>query len=494
MSRRWNPWLFAACGLGLVPLWTATYPPMVDLAQHAAQVATWQRWNDPGFDYTNHFWVNLKTPYLVTNALAFALSEVVPVGVAFKLLISLAFVALLLATRALIHESGGNPLWALLVVPAGYSFAFYMGFVAFLFAVPWALLFVLLSWRYAHEPRLRPAVVLLISSQVLFLTHTIAFGWAGITGAAMVAAKAPDVRSALRRWWPFLLALVIPASWLLSTWKSEHLRLAKDGGTILDPKRGLELLSFTVGLPVHDLGLILGAIILALPFVTGGRASRNPVRWIPCGATVLFFLLTPRFLFGTAYLYQRFAAFLMPSLLFALDLRQTTSQRARTWLLALPAAAWLTFVQVQCFAFRVETGAFGSLLDSMESNRLVLYLPLDFRSQEVPYPAYLHFGSWYQVEKGGIVDYSFAQLFPNRYRYHPEAEPKLSSNDGWQPNRFSWQEHDGERYDYFLVRSGRDPEPFFRQARAPVTPVATATGGWWLYEQRRDATYVENPR
>ena len=451
---------------------------MTDLAQHAAQVAIWHGWDDPGFDYSAHFWVNWRTPYLLSNFCAYLLSFVFSVATAFKIVYSLALVAIPWATLALLRESGGRPAWAFLVVPAGYGFSFYMGFVAFALAVPAALLFVALAWRYAREPKLSRALALFAGSQLLFLTHTIAFGWAGLSAALLIAALAPRLRSIPLRWLPLLLALVLPLVWLVAAMSYESQSQVGDAPWF-DPTRILRAISFTAGQPVGWPGLILGATLLALPFAVG-RPSRRLARWLPLAVAVVFFVLTTTYSFGTAYLHQRFAAFFLPCLLFAMDPPQRSNRPVHAWLMPAVAGIWLAYVQIQCLAFRAETGAFGSILKAREPHRLVLYLPLDFQSQETSYPTY--FGTWYQVEKGGIVDYSFGHLFLNRFRFRPEAEPALADDPDWQPRHFDWQKHRGERYDYILIRSWRDPAPFLYQARAPVIPIARGSGGWWLYE------------
>ncbi|MDA8019228.1 MAG: hypothetical protein MPN21_17445 [Thermoanaerobaculia bacterium] len=451
---------------------------MVDLPQHAAQVGTWLRWSEGGFPYSDYLWINWRTPYLVANTLATGLSHLMPVASAFKVVISLALLGVPLATLALLREVGGNPLSAYLAIPAAYSFSFYLGFVAFTLATALSFFFLLLAWRQAERPSRRGAWLIFGFLQLLFFTHPLAFGWAGLIGALLTAARAPNLRSAVHRWIPYLAALTLPIAWLLLTVSRDTLVPAAQSHGL---SRLLQIPAFTVGLPIHDLALVLGVVVLAAPFLGGGRFSPQRTRWIPVLTTLGLFLVTPQLLLGTNYIHQRFGAFLLPTLLFALDPREGVRTRRIRFFLLAPAALWTAFVLIQSLGYRAEVGAFDEILGHMEENRHVLYLPLDAQSEFLPFPVFLHFGSWYQAQSGGLVDFSFASYFPNRFRYHPERRPPLPSGFEFRPWTFRWREHDGPRYDYFLVRSQRDPSPLFRKDQAPVVLLATASGNWWLF-------------
>lgn len=451
---------------------------MVDLPQHAAQVGTWLHWDD-GFPYSDYLWINHETPYLVANILAALLSLWLPIHVAFKVVVSLAILGVPLATLALIYEVRGNPLWAFLAIPAGYSFSLFMGFVAFALATALALLFLLVAWRQMEIPSRRGAWTIFFGLQLLFITHPLAFGWVGLTGALLVLTSAGDWRAVLLGWRPYLAALVLPISWIVLTLSRDTLVAGTSGYHL---SRLLQPVTFAVGLPIYDLSLVLGVIVLAAPFLGGGRPSHRWARWIPFLTSLGLLLVTPQLLLGANYIHQRFGALLVPTLLFALSPTSPsdTTRRGRFFVLA-PTLVWMMFLQIQFLGFRNEAGAFGEILKRMEPNRQVLYLPLDARSEFLPFPSYLHFGSWYQAESGGLVDFSFATYFQMRYRYLPERVPNLPLGFEFRPWTFDWETNDGQRYDYFLVRSPQDPSPLFVRAGAPLRPVASAFGGWWLF-------------
>ena len=87
-------WLFILAALwGAAIFWLAPHPPMIDLPQHAAQVALLRDLLQGTSPWTAFFRINWITPYLVGYGLALPLSLLMPVAAALKLLLSLAYLA-----------------------------------------------------------------------------------------------------------------------------------------------------------------------------------------------------------------------------------------------------------------------------------------------------------------------------------------------------------------------------------------------------------------
>lgn len=472
-----------ALGIAAVvaPLWMVEHLPMVDLPQHAAQVATWQRWGSAGFDYAALWEVNPRTPYLLPNGLAYLVSHLVGVREAFRLVVSLALAAIPLATLLLLRATRGSPSWVLASLPIGYGFAFHWGFVSYLLAVPVAIVFLALGWRYAEAPTPRRGLALWALAHLLFFCHVIAFGWGGLAVAAVVALRASGWRQRLVRWSPLLAALPLPVLWLLATRDRE--------GRVHDPwvggwswERVPEAWSTLVGVERTPLAVLLGLALATLPLVLGGRPSRQPVRWVPFALTLGLFLAAPLDMFGTSFIYPRLGVLLLPAWLVALEPRRPP--RIAAWVPAVLVLAVLADIAIGLRRFDAEVGDLDRLVASMAPDRRVLYLPVDRRSQATPAPVYLHSGQWYQVAKGGIVDFSFAEFFPNLFRYRPGEEPPLPEGIEWRAWQFDYHHHGGALYDYFLVHAPLEPTALvFSEAPEAVELEAVAEGGWWLYRR-----------
>ena len=471
---------FLGCLLTLVPVWLTVYPPMVDLPQHAAQVGTCLRWESQDFEYSSHYWVNWRTPYLLPGAAACGLSQVLPVSVSFQVLISLALLGMPLATFALVRETRGSPWWVLTTLPVGYSFAFFMGFFSFVVATPIALFALLVALRYARAPRWLGGVGILVLLHVLFFTHLLVYGWAGLVGALIVLRGSPTTRELLRRWIPFLAALPLAIGWLLMTLWTEPTTQGLGFGNY-GWHRVTELPAQIVGWPTSPVALAVGACLILLPFLLGGRITSDRFRWIPFLVSLSLYLLAPFAFLGTAFLYQRFAVLLIPTLLLALDAPSAGRHRvlARSLLVAVPVL-WLAFLGIRFWGYDAESRELRVLIDSAKPDQRLLYLAFDRHSEFLPYPIFLHSGLWYQAERGGLADFSFARYFPNRFRYHEEAEPPLPGGVEWEPWQFDWNEHGGDLYDYLLVRSHADPTAHFARMNAPLSVVGESRAGWWL--------------
>ena len=156
MSESLSRILFAltvAWGASIV--WLAPHPPMLDLPQHAGQLALLKQLLTGESPWAHLVQVNPFTPYMLGFALALPLSFVLPVAVALKLLLSLAYVAFVLVCVALRRHFGADARLDWLFVTSFFGFAFKWGFFTFVLTVPFGLWFILLVDRYALEGTVR---------------------------------------------------------------------------------------------------------------------------------------------------------------------------------------------------------------------------------------------------------------------------------------------------------------------------------------------------
>lgn len=479
--------VFLLCSaLCLLPIWIFDYLPMVDLPQHAQQLTIWLHWDDPAYGYPQHFEVNWRTPYLLPNTLVYLLAQVLPAMAAFKVLISLGLLGIPLVTRLLLRASGGNAWWVFLVFPVGFSFSFYWGFFNFVAATPLALLFLLLAIRYSGEPTRARALVLFLFAHVMFLGHALLFGLCGLMAGVLILLRAPGFRAALARLLPLAASLPIVLLWLTLTYEREAETRAPPVWAP-SPWRLPELLTQILGMPIGLVALLGAAILVILPFLLGARASRRAYRWAPLAVVVTLFLVAPHRALGTSFLYPRFAVFALPTFLYALDQAPRPLRRLRYALGPLLAGAWLLSLTLRFWGFNLEMAGFDRVIAPMEHHRRVLYFyTVQNLSKFIPYPVFAYSGLWYQVDHGGMVDFSFAEFFPMRFRYRSGTRPPLPPLFRWRPWLFRWAEHGGNQFDYFLVSAESDLGPrIFHGATEPIT-LERQEGIWWLY--RREST------
>jgi hypothetical protein len=207
-SRRDLLLLTVASLLATIPVWIPTFPPMTDLPQHASQIMLLRAMQDPGFPYASFFHLNWFTPYLLGYLLVYSLVPLVGIVVACKLVVSAALAALPLSTALVMSETGTDRRWALLAIPAMYSFSYHWGFLNFLVAAPLGLVFVWLTLRQARQATVGGAIALGLTINLLFFCHAMICVFFGLVAGCILLASGRTLWSAILR--PLPLASVVP--------------------------------------------------------------------------------------------------------------------------------------------------------------------------------------------------------------------------------------------------------------------------------------------
>lgn len=443
--------------------------------------------------YEQLFRLNWFTPYLLGYLLVAVLTPMAGVVVAAKLVVAGAFAAMPWAVRSVIPRERLPDGWLLLLLPGLYSFAFEWGFLNFIVAVPVGLAVLGMALRHNSAPTLRGAMWLALAMPGLFLCHALVAGLVG--AAAGLDALLYGRKHLVRRLAPLAAAVPPMLLWVLLTRDSEsqvHMPVLWELG--LHRIRRLPQLVFGGTSPQLPW---LGIVILVLPFALRVlRFSRDLRRFVPLVITLAILMFVPNLVFGNYFTYQRFSIFLVPCILFASEAVPQPGPLRERWLRVFVAAAavlWTAVLSLYMHGFDREARGFREVLDAMQPRKRALQLIVAPVSGYAPAPVYVHFASWYQAEKLGPVDFSFA-LFPVAVvRYRPETVPAVTQGFEWYPGTFDWKKHAGENYDYFVVRAAVDlSQQLFRTA--PQRPkLLLAAGGWWLYENSAAKSADEQP-
>ena len=479
-DQAWR-WSFAACCVLLIsPLWATDLLPLVDAPQHAAQLAIAVRWRDEGFRYSDYFYINWVANTVTPYALGYVLALAFSVGVAVKLVLSLALLGLPLSTLQLLRTLNGDRWWVFATFPTAFGFGMMWGFMPFVLAAPVGLCLIDRSIAYRNNPSLRQAVMIAALAHLLFTCHVLVLAFAGLTGV-LITSHSPTWQSRLTG--SVALASVLP---LVVAWWITTLTLTP-GSTPPLPTigdYGLQriplLFAFAIGMPTAtNTDVLQGALLLSLPFLIGAKLTTTGWRYAPLVVTLGLHFALPMTVFNTALVYPRFTLFLVPSLLIALEPAPRRMALARSAAVAL-AISSLVLTAGRFHAFKRESSSVAGLLRALEPNKRLLTLVDSSTSDTVGWFPYLHFGCWYQVEKGGIADPSFAELYPNRFLYRPGMDPPLPAVVS--PATFHWLTHGGELYDYFLVRDGG---PRIFQGATTDLALVAKSGRWAVYRQIR---------
>lgn len=478
--------------LSIVPLWFGQYLPLVDIPQHAAQIAALEQLFAGNETFTQAFHINWFTPYLLGYFLLYLAAMVMPIAVATQVLVSLAVISVPLLTGSLLRAAGADERWRWLAIPSGFSFAFYWGFLSFIVAVPFALLFLIQTIRFARTPSLAGGIGIAGFSVFLFFCHVIVLGFTCLVAIGyIVGCSYRDFRGLVLRVLPYATPLPLILLWFLITYSSEPVvqNAPIIYGSVL--QRFVELLVQPSGRDAFSpfVTLIVTGSIILLPVLAGSVFSRRLERWLPFALGLLAFLTVPVFVLNAGFFYQRLGVFLVPLWLMAWD---PPSGRARRldWIAMLIVLLWVFLNTARFAAFARETESFKAIMAAIEPGRKVASMVYDKSSPLFAAPVYMHFPAWYQATHLGIVDFNFADFYSQMARYKETAGPRMTESLAWYPTVFQWEVNGGRNYDYFIVKSGFDiSNEIFKEKRGAVQLV-TRSGWWWLYrniERQNDA-------
>lgn len=478
--------LGAATLLAAALVWLAPRPPMVDLPQHAGQVAIWRDMILGASPFAGELRINLATPYLVGYGLALPLAFLVPATDAIRIVFSAAILAFMLAGRALRREAGADPRLDWLMLFGVTGFAWSWGFYTFIVAAPVLLIVLRLALRHARAPSASASFALFLAGAALLLCHGLLFLFALLAGGllGLDAWRREGFRAALRRAPPYLALVVALAAFMLA--RRMMVGPEPNDGVVFGDAIWLRPLTtlmhvWTAAPGGAGLAIALSCVGLAAPWLMGLRpASRAGASLFAAICLVLAF--APDYAMGTGFLQQRFALLFLPlyALMFA-RVDGAPTPLARSALLALIAAtlAGLGAQAWSIVAFARESRDYAAIAAAMAPNTRALSLIFDPASAAVGHPAmYLHWPAWHQAEKRGFVDFNFARFHPQVVRFRPEAPPPVDETSGWRPQDFDWAGWRGARYDYFVLRGDAANVEAFR-AKAPCPLGAGLRSGTW---------------
>lgn len=466
--------------------------PMVDLPQHAAQITAWMRLDDPSSGFSERFELNLRTPYVLANALARALAPIAGVVPALKLVVWLSIVGNMLALWALARRLGHDPWIALFGLITACGLCFYYGFISFMLGVSLGLLSVALALDHGRAPSLPRGLLLALGLGLTLLAHGVAFALcAGL--ALVVLARGHGVLVA--RLAPFAAPLAVALLWFLPGPVSQRI-----GGDSWDLtwRRWKELPALVASFGSEDrfatvLGLAIVAVSVALLGVRPARALERSLLLV--GLLAAYGLL-PAIFRGIMLLHTRLPTLLLPVLLLAVRSPAPRSAafvgRARACVLVL-TVGWLGVFSFRLSAFNREAASYHDFLQGLPSGLAMRPIIFARETQAFPgVPAYVHYSAYYFVEHGGFQGYSFAMYPTSVVRYRAGVKPGMLNAAEWRPELFD-ERAEVPEYDFFLVRSDSDREKeLFERSPHPIV-LTRRLGPWWGYEKASPKLSVTSP-
>jgi hypothetical protein len=452
------------------PAWIVKYPPMMDLPFHLATIRIIHDFHAAAFGFDKHFVLTLgRTQYVLYYLAGSALAYVLGVVKANIVLMSAYLGGTVLALRELCLALGRDERACLLVVPLLVNAMFMFGLFPFLLGIPLMFWALATAVRYFEAPTRARAATLCVLTLALFYSHVFPFALFALGFAAMFPWSRP-------RSWPIAAAPAVPAFLTLAGWTlfTEAGKLTRGALTdsAHDPKRPVDQaiadahnwLTNVFSDTSDDVLFIafLGALLLSLGLSMGesspGKPAARPYALLPLACLVLYF--TSSEAHGYIWLIaQRFPILLLMTAIPLIPL----PSGPRGWLatgaivsvgLASIVNTCKHFVEFQL----TEVGDIEQAIAAIPTGKRVCALIYDRGSRVVgpQWSPFLHFGSYYQVQRGGVVMFTYAGYahWPVDFRpgrYPPPGGPARLRWE-WTPESVSLEGEILPYYDYVLTR------------------------------------------
>lgn len=483
-ARSASRWLELALSLLLLlMLLGARDLPLVDLPQHALQLANWLRIDAGDASARAELELSFRTPYLLAYPVLRALGEVTSVITALKLVFWASIVLQALTFRRLCVRLGYDARLGLIGFPLGMGYSFCFGFVAFCAALPLVYLACELAYAHRAAPRLPSGAALAGTLALLLVAHGVALGfWVLVWSPVLLLGSG----KLWQRAWPLAAPPLLAAIWLAPGGSSTRL-----GGDLWEGglARFVELPAQLVGVGAVDwASSCLGALLLGCVVASLGAPRGWILAW-PLAACLIGYAAFPLLFRGAGPLHPRFSSYLVPALLLAFAPRATPPLKLRVVLTSAPVA--VAFAVLALFWSRLpelarETRGFHELAAQLPRGASLRPLVFDRGSRAFPgLPAHLHVPAYYAVEKGGSAGYSFAMYSISVVRFRPGVRVKMGGGAEWAPEWFD-AAREAEDYDYFLVKSATNRAAQLFPGPHPAAVLQHHAGDWWLFRRVQD--------
>ena len=479
-------WAVLVAVMASLPLFVVKYPPIQDLPFHLAAMRVIHSYGDPAFGFQNDLVLRLGSTqyvlyYLLGSLLAYGLGIVKA-----NLVLMCAYTGgSVLAMRALLRALGRDERLCIAVVPLLYNVMFLFGLLPFLVGIPVMLWGIAVAVRYFEAPSVGRGVLLAFLATSLFYLHVFPFALFGLGFAAIFPWKRPNdwIRAAL----PTVPALAALGWWYFFTQSGKIAQgavNAKDALNAADNSVAPLDQAFTsifewstnVFRDTSDeawFAAFVFVVLLSLGLAQGDRSgARREARLLivlPL-ACMIAYLVLPKGRGSVWLVSQRFPSLFLLTLVPMLRLPRVGM---RAWIVTAAAlAVGLGSIVNVCKHFvrfqLEEVGDIDEAIDQIPPGKKVAALIYDKGSSIIPWAPFLHFGSYYQAERGGMVEFTYAgyvhwpfDFKDGKYPPQPGMAPGHARlRWEWTPEQVSVQGELMPWYDYVLARgSGFRPPP-----------------------------------
>jgi hypothetical protein len=461
-------WLAAI--FATAPAWIVRHPPLEDLPFHIATIRVIHDFGDPNLHFRDFYDLNIFHTayvgyYLVASLFAYLLG-------AYKaniLMMCLYLGGTPLALRELLKALKKDERLCLFSIPLGVNVMFTYGLLPFVIGLPVMFLAMAYAARDIEKPTRDTGILVGVLGVACFFAHVLPFFLFGVVYALFFPWLAP--RKWLRAAIPAIPSVILAVWWFMGSAAGKAAESGPNsGGLFSSPpldQTFAQILQWSTNVFTDQsdekwlLVLVIAAIV-SLGLSQGERDDSSPLArryFIVVLVCIGGFVSLADHLGDVWLLAQRFP---IPGLLCAIPLLRIPRSKTRgTLAMAGVLVACYGSVINTCKHFikfeLEEVGDFDGAIEAIPPGKKVCGLIYDKGSAIVPNAVFLHFVSYYQAEKGGLVMFSYAGFphWPFTYKpgkYPPPGKPARLRWE-WTPEQTPFNEI-YPYYDYVLVRGG----------------------------------------
>lgn len=441
------------------------YLPMNDLPQHAAQVAALDDLLKHRSPWADMLQINWDTPYLTVYALWLALYQFMGINASSKALVSLEFLFFIYTAVKMRKEMGAERMTDWVALTCFFGFAFQWGFVGYIMGIPIGILFFITNKRWIENPSAKMLAAVSALGIWSYFSHILTFSFFCLLSYGYFLFRIKEIpwkqRFSLTAAYLFFAALLArytakPNPVPYKAFEDNFIQ-----HSFWDKILEIAYLPWNMSvLFYYDIACLF---LFAAPIAANCRPTREKSRYVPLLACLAVYFLMPHFTFQTSFLYERFALFVPIFYYLIWEKKPETPGRIAAKIseaacllsaLCIAALTGKAYLNNILFDRSQKLADFIKISQMMENGKKVLTVndPLSISEGSLTSGGeFFHIAQWYQAERQGWADYSFASAHAM-----PVRMKMKEMYDGYSQVRFLSEYNltrktDCRRYDYLLI-------------------------------------------
>ncbi len=439
--------------LYLLPIFFLTYLPFVDLPQHLHFAYVLKNFSNYESYFEKRLFPMHNTFHLFFNTF---LSNFLPLDITNRIYIALIIILTFFSFYYLLKVVNGERFFSLLSLLIAYNYNLFWGFMGIAFAFPLIIFLFALTINLLKGNKKENLIVILLTILfiIIFLCHSLTFIYSFLSYLIILFLDRKSFRL------KYLLPPLITLIFFFIPWQAQQFQ--KEGSELIAQFREnislkaiyQNLLDFWERLGIKSDNLIIfffKAITLSgifLLITTPNLLKENKILSIIFLITLAFYFFFPGSYTEAVFLNERFAPLLFLLLVVYLSLK--FKKQILKYLILAILIINIFDLNIRFFLFEKYGREFKRIVNKLEPNKKVVGIFYERRPKPdlFGYDIFLHFPCYYQLEKGGLVGFSFAYI-----RYSPlifKENYPLERIDEWFPYRSLFPDHYKD-YDYLFV-------------------------------------------